>query len=682
MNMKTVSVAGVAVLFGALAPMTSTPIAAAGPTCSSPASGAPMLVTGDCVDPRFNQPYVDIDEPRNTPVPHRYVHGGFTGTDAKFSFYFPPREQFHGRFFQNTHQLLNSENGPAGNIGFAVASGAYYVQTNIGGVERATTTEQAVFGKLDPTAGGYRVNAEAAKFSRVKAAEIYGNRRVYGYLYGGSGGAFQTISSAEHSIGVWDGFVPYVMGSPNAIPGVMTVRIHALRVLRMRDKFPAVIDAIDPGGSGDPYAGLNAEEAAALKEATRLGFPLRGWWNHPTMNGGPLALVAGYVPYLDPTYTDDFWTKPWYLGTDPASSVSKARIRHEATIVNVIAGAQKRIELSSVPTGDLTGADLIITSGAAAGKSVGLGAVTGKTAGFGFGANPAVVSSIQSGDQVRIDNSSYLALQTYHRHQLPTPDMYGWNQFRKNGKGEPIYPQRKVLIGPIGAMNGAGSLQTGRFTGKMIALESLMDIDALPWQADWYRTKVKEAKGRRLDDELRVYFIDHAQHTPPVGLPAQARTVSYQGALEQALRDVSAWVERGVKPPTSTQYKMMDSQVEMPEPAAQRAGIQPVVHLSANGRERAEVAVGEPVTFVAVIDVPPSGGKVVAAEWDFEGRGNYPVVEPLADFKPMVTLKAAYSFSQPGTYFPVLRATSQREGDPKTPYARIQNLGRVRVVVK
>jgi hypothetical protein len=30
----------------------------------------------------------------------------------------------------------------------------------------------------------------------------------------------------------------------------------------------------------------------------------------------------------------------------------------------------------------------------------------------------------------------------------------------------------------------------------------------------------------------------------------------------------------------------------------------------------------------------------------------------------------------------VLRATSQREGDAKTPYARIQNLGRVRVVVK
>jgi hypothetical protein len=683
MNMKKLTVAGVAVLLAPWLPVSPTSTVSAQQTCSAPAAGTPMFVTGECVDPRFNKPYVDIDDQRTTPVPHRYVHGGFTGTDAKFSFYFPPREQFQGRFFQNTHQLLTSENGPPNTIGFAVASGAYYVQTNIGGVERATTTEQAVFGKLDPTVGGYRVNAEAAKFSRVKAAEVYGNRnRIYGYLYGGSGGAFQTISSAEHTLGVWDGFVPYVMGSPNAIPGVMTVRIHTLRVLRNRNKFPDVMDAVDPGGSGDPYAGLNAEEAAALKEATRLGFPLRGWWNHPTMNGGPLALVAGYVPYLDPTYTDDFWSKPGYLGADATSSVAAARIQHKTTVVNVIAGQQKRLELSSVPTGDLTGADLIITSGAAAGKTVGLGTATGKTVGFGFGANPAVVNSIQPGDEVRIDNSSYLALQTYHRHQLPTRDMYGWNQFWNN-KGQPIYPQRKVLIGPIGAMNGAGSIQNGRFKGKMIALESLMDIDALPWQADWYRTKVKEAFGNRIDNEFRLYFIDHAQHTPPVGVPAQARTVSYQGALEQALRDVSAWVEKGVKPPASTNYKMVESQVEVPDSAVMRAGTQPVVHVSANGGVRAEVAVGTPVTFSATVDVPAGTGKVVSAEWDFEGAGNYPVKAQLADTNSeRVTLNATYTFSLAGTYFPVLRTASQREGDAATPYTRVQNVGRARVVVK
>ena len=63
------------------------------PACSSPAAGVPMRVTGDCVEPRFNDPYVDIDKQRNMPVHHRYVHGGFKGTDAKFSFYFPPRER-------------------------------------------------------------------------------------------------------------------------------------------------------------------------------------------------------------------------------------------------------------------------------------------------------------------------------------------------------------------------------------------------------------------------------------------------------------------------------------------------------------------------------------------------------------------------------------------------------------
>src|SRR6516225_4085597 len=177
-----VIVPGVALMLGAFLTQTaSTQTASRQPTpaavshCAPPAPGAPMLVTGDCVDPRFNDPYVDIDEQRNTPVPHRYVHGGFKGTDARFSFYFPPREQYQGRFFQNTHQLLTSENAAPATIAFAVASGGYYVQTNIGGAERATTTEQAVFGKLDPTVGGYRVNAEAAKFSRVKATEIYGN---------------------------------------------------------------------------------------------------------------------------------------------------------------------------------------------------------------------------------------------------------------------------------------------------------------------------------------------------------------------------------------------------------------------------------------------------------------------------------------------------------------------------
>lgn len=80
----------------------------AGTTCTAPAPGEPMRITGDCVDPRFNDPYVfvAVDELRQLPVPHRFVYGGFRGTDAKFAFYFPDAAQYQGRFFQGpVHQL-------------------------------------------------------------------------------------------------------------------------------------------------------------------------------------------------------------------------------------------------------------------------------------------------------------------------------------------------------------------------------------------------------------------------------------------------------------------------------------------------------------------------------------------------------------------------------------------------
>jgi hypothetical protein len=216
----------------------------------------------------------------------------------------------------------------------------------------------------------------------------------------------------------------------------------------------------------------------------------------------------------------------------------------------------------------------------------------------------------------------------------------------------------------------------------MIAVETLMDIDALPWQADWYNTKVKEALGRRTDESFRLWFVDHSQHTPPVGVPAQARTISYQGVLEQALHDVSAWAERGVRPPSNTRYTVVDSQVQVPASAAQRGGIQPVVSLQVNGGERADVGVGEPVSFVAEVAVPPGTGEVVAAEWDLLGVGDYPVAGELAESGATVTVRTTHSYSNPGTYFPVLRVTSQRDGNAQTPYRRVQNLGRVRVVVK
>ena len=51
-------------------------------------------------DSAFGAPFIDIDEWRETPRRHRYVHGGFEGTHTLFSFYFPPPELYRGRLFQ------------------------------------------------------------------------------------------------------------------------------------------------------------------------------------------------------------------------------------------------------------------------------------------------------------------------------------------------------------------------------------------------------------------------------------------------------------------------------------------------------------------------------------------------------------------------------------------------------
>jgi hypothetical protein len=89
--------------------------------------------------------------------------------------------------------------------------------------------------------------------------------------------------------------------------------------------------------------------------------------------------------------------------------------------------------------------------------------------------------------------------------------------------------------------------------------------------------------------------------------------------------------------------------------------------------------------FSGVIEAPAGAGVVVGAEWDFEGGGDFPVVEPFEDATlsmALLTVTATHAFSQPGTYFPALRATVHREGDGQSKFARVQNLGRVRVVVE
>ncbi|MFA7603134.1 MAG: hypothetical protein WCY29_09015 [Novosphingobium sp.] len=643
-------------------------------------SEAAVHITADSVDPDYAEPFVDIEEERTEPVPHRYVSGGFRGTDARFSFYFPPREQYQGRFFHNTYPMaVSSDIGPfpiqfevaMGDLGFTLDSGAYYVQTNNGLVFRNPGA--------DPTIAAYRVNAAAAKFSRVIAARIYGEHRPYGYLFGGSGGAYQTMGAAENTSGVWDGFVPFVPGCNHAIPSMFTVRMHALRVLRQRPGvFAAIADAVDVGGSGDPYAGLTEEEAAALREVTLMGFPPRGWYLHETLDSGYFANISGMIPLMDPTYAEDFWSEPGYLGTDPDSAIARTRFRFDSTVA-ATSGPPFAIELADLPDGDGQDAHLVVLSGASAGASLPIDRVEGKTVRLIAVLDHAKAAGIAAGDKVRIVNSWTLALQTYHRHQVPpTRDYYGWNQFR-GPDGKPIHPQRDVLVGPTGTANAAGAVLTGNVHGKVLMLSALMDIDAYAWQGDWYRSMVKTARGADFDDSFALWFVDRAHHENPLTPLQRTQVASYSGALQQALRDLAAWVETGRKP-SETRYEVVDTQVVVPRSAAARGGVQPVVDLAANGGARAEVRAGEPVALTATIEVPPGAGKVVSAEWDLDGTGTFTPAEIGAPAE-RVTLSASHSYARPGTHFAVIRVGAQRQGDARTPYARVLNLARARIVV-
>jgi hypothetical protein len=69
------------------------------------------------------------------------VHGGFEGTETRFSLYLPPQEQYDGRFFQYitpvpmNEYLSQGKTGEEDKIGFAIDSGAYFIETNGGGMK-------------------------------------------------------------------------------------------------------------------------------------------------------------------------------------------------------------------------------------------------------------------------------------------------------------------------------------------------------------------------------------------------------------------------------------------------------------------------------------------------------------------------------------------------------------------
>ncbi len=660
---------------------------------------APSILRLDTVwafeteDELFREPYLDIDEARIEPVPHRYVHGGFRGTEARFSFYFPTPEAVTGRFFQHVTPFPQSENlapiAPAeGNkISFSVDNGAYFVETNSGGASIGAPAPGS-----DPTIGAYRANTAIARFSRLVAAELFGAGRVYGYLYGGSGGGYRTIGSSENTTGAWDGYVPHVIGSSMAIPNCFTIRMHAMRILR--EQLPAIVDAYDAGG--DPASlVLTDEEQDAFDEVTRMGFPPQSWYGWRTMGMHGFSALYPGVLAADPGYTADFWSTDGYLGAEPAASVHRDRVQLRTRVVELIAPsgaadvsggvdesfkhgavsgtAPVAVRFADAPQGWILGAELHVQTGELAGSILRLTEVDGDTAHF-EGWQEDVLPLLAIGDEVVLDNSNFLAVQTYHRHQVPGADFPVWDQFR-GADGAPLLPQRPMLIGPLMAMGASGTVQSGAINGKMIVVACLHDREAFPWQADWYRRKVQEYLGAEEQDRFRLWYVDNALHGDEDPQEFPARSVSYLGALETALLQLSDWVERGIAPAATTTYEVVDGQVHVPAALAERGGVQPAITIEAD-------AAGHVASVRIVAEAAPGGIITEIVEVLTEADGTEHVGEALSfSPAPRVELRTTRTLTGAGTHFLAFRVSAQTAGDAADPHARVQNIARARIVV-
>ncbi|MCM1122431.1 MAG: hypothetical protein NC416_07605 [Eubacterium sp.] len=664
-------------------------------------------------DTQFEKPYIDVDEWRDVPVRHHYIHGGFEGTLTKFCFYYPQKENYVNRFFQQLSPFVGDEKeaqyqeGIEDKISFAVKHGSYFVESNLGGI---------VNGGDDPTLM-YRASAACAQFSRKLASQFYGEHRPFGYVYGGSGGGFKTISCVESTTGIWDGAVPFVIGSPMAMPNVFTVRAHVMRILR--NKMEEIKDALEPGGGGDPYACLNEEEQAALREAELMGFPMETWCVYDTIGEGALPVLTPAAMSIDPSYTKDFWAKSGYLGTVEGGSAQRDRIVRECEIMKVfhpeygVMGLADSIDeknaygvdeawkhamghgqklpvfaLSNYPEGNFyrTGMKIRFTSGALVGEEFGAICLPENCVTIDVGMDTRdlkeLLEKVRVGDKAVLDNSDYIALQTFHRHQVPGPEYHAWDQFRDEN-GAPLYPQRPVLVGPIISNGGAGSIQSGTPNCKIIVLESLMDESAFPWQADWYRNLVKENAGTDGEDRMRLWYMEHCMHTDceEGNGGDHQHIVSYLGALYQALLDVSDWVERGIEPVASSGYEMNGGQVQIKDTARERKGIQPLVRMTVDGKDRKEIHVGDTVYFEVLVELPEGSGEVETILWDFEESNEFtPGGKITGKDGNTVRIVNSHTFVQAGTHFPVVKvATNRTAGDE---FTRIYNQARVRVVVK
>ncbi len=153
----------------------------------------------------------------------------------------------------------------------------------------------------------------------------------------------------ENAPDVFDGALPF-MGGGDVRPFPATVRIkgaqvmsfacmfNVQRMLRHGDTMEKIIDAMQPGGSGNPFEGLDSHVRDEFASLYRQGFPRGDEFMIATPMGQIWlwSSIADLLVEQDPSYFEDFWTKPGYIGHDLPSAVEDDVIDVVTTVSRVI----------------------------------------------------------------------------------------------------------------------------------------------------------------------------------------------------------------------------------------------------------------------------------------------------------------------------------------------------------
>jgi hypothetical protein len=678
-------------------------------------------------DKYFGKPYIDRDEHRDAPYPHRNVHGGFENTDTRFTFYFPKKEEWGGRMY---HPLEGAHAGHEeafagamgallGGLDMMVGLGGYMVESNSGHIGDDIDKRAGI----DPGLYGYRASVESARFSKHICKQVFGREPDYSYVWGGSGGGRRSPLCLEYCNGVYDGALPF-MGGGNIEPHGTNSRVRSeqpfsfgsmfnVQRLLAGEKLDRVIDAMQPGGSGNPFEGLTTHEREELSNLYRLGYP-RG---DEFMIAKPMGQIWLWTSIADmlleenSDYFKAFWTRPGYIGHDQPDAVADDLIDVELPVTRVLtaqdlmgeefAGQEYAdakpmammmasssgqwdlpvaIEVKGINRGYKRGAGVRVVSGEVAGRQLycmqsvdDVFFCDGRAE-----ANLQRFRGVKVGDKIRVNNRDFLAFCYSYRHHISDDPM---NDFLRVD-GAPLYPQHGLPAqSPL-----MGVPYSGQYEGKLLWIHHTHDASLWPPQGVIYKRAVEEVQGYdKFREKFRIQWTQNAEHVPPMLLPsnpARATTtwlINYMPSIEQGLVDLAAWVEKGV-PPAETQYQFVDGKVSLPATAKERGGTQPVVNVTANGEIRTEVKVGEAVTVEVKAEAPPGAGTLTQAHWDFDGSGTFAKNEPVKAGQTELTLSTTHSFDKPGTYFVTARVRLNRHGDPAA-RRQIENLASARVVV-